>query len=90
MKKNVFFIIIIVLTLSLLSFYRYGKGNLTVDAASFAQARQETTCVLKHKIPIPIVYFTAWVNDSGEICFYNDIYLRDDHLAELLFSDDLK
>jgi len=49
---------------------------------------KETTCVLKHKIPVHIGYFTAWVNDSGEICFYNDIYLRDDHLAELLFSDD--
>lgn len=48
---------------------------------------KETTCILKHKIPIHIGYFTAWVNDSGEICFYNDIYLRDDHLAELLFSE---
>lgn len=51
---------------------------------------KETTCVLKHKIPIHIGYFTTWVNDSGEICFYIDIYLRDDHLAELLLSDDAK
>jgi murein L,D-transpeptidase YcbB/YkuD len=49
---------------------------------------KETTCVLNHKIPIHIGYFTAWVNDSGEICYYSDIYLRDDHLMELLFSDD--
>jgi len=48
---------------------------------------KETTCVLKNKIPIHIGYFTAWVNDSDEICFYNDIYLRDDHLTELLFSE---
>jgi murein L,D-transpeptidase YcbB/YkuD len=49
---------------------------------------KETTCVLKHKIPVHIGYFTTWVNDSREICFYNDIYLRDDHLIELLLSDD--
>lgn len=52
------------------------------------QGVKETTCILKHKIPVHIGYFTAWVNDSGEICFYNDIYLRDDHLVELLFSED--
>jgi murein L,D-transpeptidase YcbB/YkuD len=51
---------------------------------------KETKCILKHKIPIHIGYFTAWVNDLGEICFYNDIYLRDDHLVELLLTDDSK
>jgi len=50
--------------------------------------KKETTYVLKKKIPIHIGYFTAWVNDSGEISFYNDIYIRDERLAELLFSDD--
>lgn len=45
----------------------------------------ETTCILKKKIPIHIGYFTAWVNDSGEISFYNDIYIRDDRLAEFIF-----
>ncbi len=48
----------------------------------------ETTCILKKKIPVHIGYFTTWVNDSGEISFYNDIYIRDDRLAELLISDD--
>ena len=50
---------------------------------------KETVCILKNKIPIHIGYFTAWVNDSGEINFYTDIYSRDDRLFELLFSDDL-
>ena len=50
----------------------------------------ETVCVLKKKIPIHIGYFTTWVNDSGEISFYNDIYLRDDRLAELLIADNSK
>jgi murein L,D-transpeptidase YcbB/YkuD len=30
-------------------------------------------------------YFTAWVDDKGEIHFYEDIYNRDDELAALLF-----
>ncbi|MBF2707484.1 L,D-transpeptidase family protein [Flavobacterium soyangense] len=52
--------------------------------------KKETICNLKKKIPIHIGYFTAWVNDSGEINFFTDIYSRDDCLAELLFSDDFK
>lgn len=52
--------------------------------------KKETICNLKNKIPIHIGYFTAWVNDSGEINFFTDIYSRDDCLAELLFSDDSK
>ena len=46
----------------------------------------ETICVLKNPIPIPIGYFTAWVNDAGKINFYFDIYDKDNHLAELLFD----
>jgi len=54
------------------------------------KGKKETICILKKKIPIHIGYFTAWVNDSGEINFYTDIYSRDDCLAELLFSNDSK
>nr|WP_315210920.1 L,D-transpeptidase family protein [uncultured Flavobacterium sp.] len=54
------------------------------------KGEKETIYLLKKKIPIHIGYFTAWVNDSGEINFYNDIYIRDERLAELLFSDDSK
>ena len=54
------------------------------------KGEKETPYILKKKIPIHIGYFTAWVNDAGEISFYNDIYLRDERLAELLFSDDSK
>ena len=46
--------------------------------------------MMKNKIPVYIGYFTAWVDDGGAINFYNDLYQRDDRLAELLFSDDLK
>lgn len=54
------------------------------------ESGKETTCLLKNKIPLHIGYFTTWVNDSGEISFFIDIYQRDERLAELLFSDDSK
>lgn len=54
------------------------------------KGKKETICILKKKIPIHIGYFTAWVNDAGEINFYTDIYSRDDCLSELLFSNDSK
>jgi murein L,D-transpeptidase YcbB/YkuD len=50
--------------------------------------KKETTCKLKKTIPIHIGYFTAWVNDSGEINFFTDIYSRDNILAGVLFSED--
>ncbi len=50
----------------------------------------ETTCFLKKKIPVYIGYFTAWVDDSGMVNFYRDVYQRDHRLAELLFADDFK
>jgi len=54
------------------------------------KGEKETVCILKKKIPIHIGYFTAWVNDSGEISFYKDIYSRDDCITELLFSENSK
>lgn len=51
------------------------------------KGNKETLCTLKKKTPIHLVYFTAWVNDSGEIGFYNDIYEKDDYLAKLLAAE---
>jgi murein L,D-transpeptidase YcbB/YkuD len=47
---------------------------------------KETWYTLKNKIPVYIGYFTAWVDDEGEIHFYDDIYKRDETLASLLFE----
>jgi murein L,D-transpeptidase YcbB/YkuD len=49
-------------------------------------AGKESTYILKNKIPVYIGYLTTWVNFQGEIYFYNDIYKRDDRLAELLME----
>jgi len=48
---------------------------------------KETTCMLKNKIPVYIGYFTAWVQDNGEINFFPDVYDRDESLDKLLYSD---
>lgn len=53
-----------------------------IDAAM--HAGKESTYELKKKIPVYIGYFTAWVDKNGEINFYDDVYKRDNKLAELL------
>lgn len=50
------------------------------------KGEEEIICVLKNKIPIYITYFTSWVDDTGKIHFYDDLYSRDDKLASLLFK----
>jgi murein L,D-transpeptidase YcbB/YkuD len=42
---------------------------------------------LKHKIPVYIGYFTAWVNEYDEVQFYDDVYARDECLTSYLFSE---
>jgi murein L,D-transpeptidase YcbB/YkuD len=49
-------------------------------------AGKENAYSLKNKIPVYIGYLTAWVDPQGEINFYNDIYQRDDRLAQLLID----
>jgi murein L,D-transpeptidase YcbB/YkuD len=41
---------------------------------------------LKHKIPVYIGYFTAWVDRAGVVHFYDDVYGRDERLASLIFE----
>lgn len=63
--------------------------NWPLDAINEAmKGEKQTIHVLTNEIPIHIGYFTAWVDDIGKINFYNDLYQRDDHLADLLFSKD--
>lgn len=48
---------------------------------------EESWYTLKTKIPVYIAYFTAWVDDEGNINFYKDIYERDGRLAAMLVED---
>lgn len=50
---------------------------------------EETTFKLPNKVPIYITYFTTWVNDSGEVCFYQDVYDRDGDLNKITISKEI-
>jgi murein L,D-transpeptidase YcbB/YkuD len=41
---------------------------------------------LKHKVPVYIVYFTAWVSQDGVLNFRDDIYGHDKKMKEMMFT----
>jgi len=47
-------------------------------------AGTERTVTLKERVPVFIVYFTAFVDRDGKINFRKDIYERDNRLAEMM------
>jgi len=47
-------------------------------------AGEESVYRLKKKIPVYIGYFTAEVDNDGQISFYKDVYNRDQRLAAML------
>ncbi len=49
-------------------------------------AGQEKYVTLKKEVPVFIAYFTSWVDRNGHLNFRNDIYKRDQKLAELMFK----
>jgi murein L,D-transpeptidase YcbB/YkuD len=53
-----------------------------IDAAMNAEAEKWVS--LKTKIPVYIGYFTAWVDEKGDINFYDDVYKRDERLYDIL------
>ena len=46
--------------------------------------RVEQTVRFQEPIPVHILYWTAWVNEAGQLNFRNDIYERDKPLLEAL------
>ncbi|WP_192820858.1 murein L,D-transpeptidase [Rufibacter sp. LB8] len=47
---------------------------------------QEKYVNLSAKVPVYIVYFTAWVDDNGAVHFRDDIYKHDQDLANAYFG----
>ncbi len=47
-------------------------------------AREPSTIVLPKPVPVYIQYWTAWVNNRGQLQFRNDIYNRDSRLLAQL------
>ena len=60
-----------------------GTPGWTEDRIERATAGPNRQVVLKRKIPVYIVYFTAYVRD-GELWFANDLYERDSELVKLV------
>ena len=48
---------------------------------------KETYIPLNYSLPVYIVYFTAWVNNEGQLNFRNDIYGRDKKLGKEIFGN---
>lgn len=48
------------------------------------QKGEETTVRLPEKVPVHLVYWTAWVDESGQLQFRHDLYDRDKLISETL------
>jgi murein L,D-transpeptidase YcbB/YkuD len=55
-----------------------------IDSLMFLEKEKWVT--LKKNIPVFLVYFTAWVDQAGELHFRRDIYQHDQKMAEKLFQ----
>lgn len=66
------------------------KDEAEWDEASITTAMNrgvERTVTLKKEVPVFITYFTAFVDREGKINFRNDIYNRDERLAEMIIEE---
>lgn len=60
------------------------KGWTRQEIISAIENREEQTVALSNKIPVHLLYLTAWVKGDGRIYFRNDVYERDKPLLEAL------
>lgn len=60
------------------------KINLAMHAG------KEQYVTIKNKVPVFIAYFTAFVDRSGALNYRKDIYHRDNQLADMLITDNVK
>jgi murein L,D-transpeptidase YcbB/YkuD len=40
---------------------------------------------VKNPVPVIITYYTAWVDDNGQLNFRDDIYSHDESLGDKMF-----
>ncbi|TZF82645.1 L,D-transpeptidase family protein [Pedobacter sp. BS3] len=65
------------------------KNDPNWDAQKISKAMnsgREQYVTLKNKVPVFIAYFTAFIDRAGLMNFRNDVYDRDDRLAEMLIA----
>ena len=59
----------------------------TTDRIQTAMNTEEEKFVkVKKAVPVFITYYTAWVDDNGQLNFRNDIYGHDEKLTKKMFS----
>ena len=66
------------------------KNNQEWDPAKINQAMhagRQQYVTIKNEVPVFIAYLTAFVDRNGVLNFRTDIYNLDDHLADMLISD---
>jgi murein L,D-transpeptidase YcbB/YkuD len=67
--------------------FRNDSVNMPPDTIHALMNRHiEKKVPVKPSIPVYITYFTAWVDEHGEICFRHDIYGHDAKLAKEIFG----
>jgi murein L,D-transpeptidase YcbB/YkuD len=47
----------------------------------------ETIIKVKPNVPVYIAYFTAWVDNTGQLNFRNDLYHLDEKLSKEIFGN---
>lgn len=67
-------------------FNRDRDWNLS-DIQSQINRKQTHSILFENKIPVYLVYLTAWVAEDGSVNFRNDIYRRDESVANALHFD---
>jgi murein L,D-transpeptidase YcbB/YkuD len=54
---------------------------------SSIESKKTISIQIKPSLPVYIVYFTAWIGNSGEINFRNDLYNMDSQLEKEIFNN---
>ncbi len=74
---------------------KFAQYLLREDTATIWKSKVIDSCMhlstekwvtLKKKVPVLLVYFTAWVDANGKLNFRKDIYKHDEKLAAKLFT----
>ncbi|MBL7924283.1 MAG: L,D-transpeptidase family protein [Bacteroidia bacterium] len=62
------------------------EGHSPEKIEKWLKPGKETWVTMKKELPVYIVYFTAWVENDGQLHFRKDIYQRDQKLRQELLS----
>jgi murein L,D-transpeptidase YcbB/YkuD len=54
---------------------------------SSIESKKTISIQIKPSLPVYIVYFTAWIGNSGEVNFRNDLYNMDSQLEKEIFNN---